>query len=136
MAEPHHGEVLPGGAEASAILRGAGATLAILFGSRARGDARASSDWDVGVLGLTADREQVAHSLAEVLGAPVDVVELERASPLLCDRAMREGQVLLDADGSRFARFASLTLRRFEDTAKHRRAVDASLRAFSERRTR
>lgn len=109
--------------------------LAILFGSRARGDARADSDWDVGVIGAS-DREALQARLSAILGADVDLVDLRRASPLLCDRAMREGRVLFDADGSEYARFASLTLRRYADTEKLRRAQAESLREFTARYTR
>src|SRR6476619_5311246 len=97
--------------------------LAILFGSRARGQAGPSSDWDVGLVRWMGE-------LASVVGAEVDLVDLRKAPPLLAHRAVTEGKVLLDRSGHEFASFASLALRKYWDTAKFRRMQEESLRRF------
>ena len=68
----------------------------VLFGSRARGEAAATSDWDFGYL---ADREfDPAAFLAAIvyeLGTEeVDLVDLSTASGLLRFRAARDGRLL------------------------------------------
>jgi predicted nucleotidyltransferase len=82
-------------------------SLIVLFGSRARGDARADSDWDIAfaaaggldVLALRAD-------LVEALGSDrVDVVDLERASALLRYRVARDGVPLFERPPASFERF-------------------------------
>ncbi len=105
--------------------------LAILFGSRARGQAGPSSDWDVGlVLSRPVDLLRWMSELASLVGGEVDLVDLRQAPPLLAHRAVTEGQVLLDRTGSEFASFASLALRKYWDTAKFRRMQEESLRRF------
>lgn len=85
----------------------AGIRLAVLHGSRARGDAGPHSDWDVGVLATPdADLTAFVAALTQVLGTDaVDVVDLERASALLRFRAARDGVVLLEREAELFVRF-------------------------------
>lgn len=111
-------------------LRAHGARLVILFGSRASGHARPDSDWDLGVLWAEAPPPSLDAELEQRLGGRVDLIDLRRAPPLLLMACVRHGQVLFDATGSEFARFASLALRRYEDTKKLRRLQEASLQAF------
>jgi hypothetical protein len=85
-----------------------GLAAAWLFGSAARGEARPGSDVDVAVLlrddpeptlaGLRAD---LADSLTEALGRPVDLVVLNGAPVDLVHRVLRDGVLLLDRDPSR-----------------------------------
>ena len=78
---------------------------AYLFGSRARGLAGPGSDWDVAVwfarmeafARLTSRLDLQSH-LADILGAPVDLVDLNEASPLLCHEVLRGRIVLVDKD--------------------------------------
>lgn len=84
---------------------------AYLFGSLARGEARAHSDVDVAVYvdprtrttvgeGLGLDAE-IAADLMRALGSnQVDVVLLDAASPLLYHRVLRDGVRLLSRDAS------------------------------------
>jgi predicted nucleotidyltransferase len=110
-------------------------SLAILFGSRAGQRANAASDWDVAVLGAAStDLDRLSATLERDLGGRVDLVDLSRADPLLCMEVVRGGIVLVDRTGSEFARFASLSLRRYEDTKKLRAAQRASLDVFLEQR--
>ena len=73
--------------------------LAILFGSRARGNARPDSDVDIGILpsdpALSLTQElALAGELERAVGAPVDLVRLDQASPTLRWRVARDGVVL------------------------------------------
>lgn len=76
-------------------LRGHDARV-FLFGSRARGDERATSDIDVAVLPLTplergviaAIRDELAESHVPFV---VDLVDLSETSPALRERALEEG---------------------------------------------
>jgi len=115
----------------TAALRVSGVSLAVLFGSRATGRATAKSDWDVGVIappGL--DLLRLSAELGAAVGGRIDVVNLRRAPPLLCYLAAREGRVLVDESGAEFPQFASLSLRRYVDTEKLRRAQSESLERF------
>ena len=111
--------------------------LAVLFGSRARNQSRADSDWDIGILpgSVPVDLLRLAAELGRLVKGRVDVVNLRRAPPLLCMAVVQEGRVLVDRTGSEWARFASLSLRRYSDTAKLRRAQNESLDAFIAQRT-
>lgn len=112
-------------------LRAAGVTLAMLFGSRATGRAKPASDWDLGIIGGNpAGRDLLQAELEQALGSRVDLIDLRRAPPLLAMAVVREGKVLVDSTGSEFAQFASLSLRRYEDTRKLRKAQDESLKVF------
>lgn len=83
-----------------------------LFGSVARGTARASSDVDLGVLfsapppptldGLLLGLE---GEIEREVGLPVQVVVLNAAAPDLVHRVLRDGRLLLDRDRSLRIRF-------------------------------
>lgn len=73
--------------------------LAILFGSRARGRAHARSDVDVAILPADADLTLAAEhrlmgEIERAMGAPVDLVRIDRARPGLRWRIARDGVVL------------------------------------------
>lgn len=81
---------------------------AYLFGSRARGDARADSDVDVGLLyasapppTLAAQPYELQADLAERIGLAVQLVVLNSAPPDLLHRVLRDGILLIDANRSR-----------------------------------
>jgi predicted nucleotidyltransferase len=76
-------------------------SLAVLFGSRARGDEHASSDIDLLVqLRGGTNARQLASRLSGRLGHPVQLVLLEDAerTPLLLSEVLNEGRVLVDRD--------------------------------------
>ncbi|MGH9368269.1 MAG: type VII toxin-antitoxin system MntA family adenylyltransferase antitoxin [Thermoanaerobaculia bacterium] len=85
---------------------------AYLFGSQARGTARAASDIDVALL-LEKDPEPKLQSTARrlegdlerALRRPVEVLVLNRAAPDLVHRVLRDGRVLLDRDRPARLRF-------------------------------
>ncbi|MDN5748467.1 MAG: nucleotidyltransferase domain-containing protein [Pseudonocardia sp.] len=84
-----------------------GASLAVLHGSRARGDGALDADWDIGV--LADDDTDPAALVAALTGVlrtdAVDVVDLRRASALLRFRAARDGVALLERPPGEFLRF-------------------------------
>ena len=76
-----------------------GLELLVLFGSRARGDVHAASDWDFGYLAESSlDVGRLLADLVEAIGSDrVDLVDLNRASGLLRYRAARDGHPLFEA---------------------------------------
>lgn len=79
--------------------------LLVLHGSRARGDAGPSSDWDLGYLG-PADPAALVAAAVELLGTEaVDVTDLARASALLRFRAARDGVALVERSPEAFLQF-------------------------------
>ncbi|HEY0782437.1 MAG TPA: nucleotidyltransferase domain-containing protein [Thermoanaerobaculia bacterium] len=96
----------------SALAERHGLAAAYLFGSVARGEGRAGSDLDVGVLysseppatldGLGFDLQ---GDLEAAVGRAVDLVVLNRAPIDLVMRVLRDGVILLDRDRSRRIRF-------------------------------
>jgi predicted nucleotidyltransferase len=82
-----------------------GVRLAVLYGSLARGDEDAGSDLDL-LVSLAGDRPSAGFGLdvrlQPVCGRRVDVARLERVesrAPLLLERVLDEGRVLVDRDG-------------------------------------
>lgn len=84
-----------------------GLAAAYLFGSESRGEARADSDVDVGLLyesppppTLEARPFMAAAELASLLRRPVDLVVLNDAPPDLVHRVLRDGVLLLQPNPS------------------------------------
>jgi uncharacterized protein len=79
-----------------------GLVLLLLFGSRARGDARPDSDWDFGYLAEDGfDPDAFLASLVRVLGSDrIDLVDLGRASGQLRYRAAADGVVISERPGA------------------------------------
>jgi len=89
-----------------------GALAVYLFGSVARGEGRADSDVDVGVLfettppsSLQAPQFRMEGELERLLHREVQVIALNRASPDLVHRVLRDGRLLLDRDPAARIRF-------------------------------
>lgn len=115
---------------------------AYLFGSRARGDARAGSDVDVAVYvdaaaaaaGGFGYEAELATALMRLLGtSAVDVVLLNAAPPLLYHRVLRDGVRLLARDLAATTTREGRALSRYCDfvpqLAKIERAASARIRA-------
>jgi predicted nucleotidyltransferase len=114
------------------------ARLVVLYGSLARGDEDAGSDLDL-LVSLAGNRSTVSPDLVvrleEVAGRRVDVAQLERvekAAPLLLERVLDEGRVLIDRDGQ----WQDLRRRRPAIRTRaqraHRRQMKAAMRAIEE----
>jgi predicted nucleotidyltransferase len=83
-----------------------GLQLLILHGSRARGDARADSDWDFAWLGDDVDPDRLMAMLAEATKADrVDLADLRRAGALLRYRVARDGVVVFEREPAVFLDF-------------------------------
>ena len=105
-----------------------GALAVYLFGSVARGEARPDSDVDVGVLyavappaTLTAPQFALEAELERILGRPVQVVALNRASADLVHRVLRDGRLGLDLDAAARIRFEVQRRNEYFDLAPVRR---------------
>ncbi|MCF8009851.1 MAG: nucleotidyltransferase domain-containing protein [Clostridiales bacterium] len=101
--------------------------LAVLFGSRALGQARQDSDWDIAFLlkkdclprsGIEVNRlkrELIKDLSAFLETSKIDLVLLNHVSPLLRFQVARTGCPVYQEYPGRFADFASLALRQNED---------------------
>ncbi|MCR4405968.1 MAG: nucleotidyltransferase domain-containing protein [Anaerolineae bacterium] len=107
-----------------------GVILAYLFGSQAEGTAGPLSDVDIAVLlGPEVPRERWGDVQLDLIGDlaslfhrdDVDVVILNRASPLLAHRVTTRGQVIYEPDPLARTRFEVEALRRYVDTEPLRR---------------
>lgn len=83
-----------------------------LYGSFARGTARADSDLDIGILlkiipqaTLESQPYEREAELERTLGRPVQIVILNRAPVDLRARVLREGRLIVDRDPSARIRF-------------------------------
>jgi predicted nucleotidyltransferase len=99
-----------------------GIAAAWLFGSVARGTARAGSDVDVGVLfqedpprTLDGYRFDLEAELETLLHLPVQLVVLNRAPVDLVQRVLRDGKLLVNQDPSRRIRFEVRTRNEYWD---------------------
>lgn len=100
--------VLPDGVRD--IARRAGVDLFVLFGSRARGEARSDSDWDFAYRvtrdGAGFDPDGLQAELVGALGSDrIDLVDLNRGSALLRFRIASEGSLILQSEPNGFEDF-------------------------------
>jgi predicted nucleotidyltransferase len=83
--------------------------LAVLFGSAAKGQDRAGSDLDVGVLagpeGPAYDLATLRVRLERETGRVVDLIQLDSAPPLLRMEIGRHGRVLFEREAGAWALF-------------------------------
>jgi len=96
--EYHSGQIPEGVVD---VFRRYNVILAYLFGSRARGDAREDSDYDIAVLTSgdvsIVDVIRLAVEIAEALEAPpdkIDVVVLNKADKIVKARILKEGKLI------------------------------------------
>jgi predicted nucleotidyltransferase len=84
-----------------------GLHLLVVHGSRARGDARASSDWDFAYIAEPGfDASLLYADLATALGTDrVDLADLGSVGGLVRYRAARDGTVLVESEPGLFDRF-------------------------------
>lgn len=114
-----------------------GVTLAIVFGSTARGQEHAGSDLDVAVVcapQLSCDVLELSARLSVATGREVDVVDCAQAPIPLLDSIITEGVVVFERERGAEAQFRSRTLAMLEtDRPWYRRMRDAWLQRVAER---
>ncbi len=102
-----------------------GVRLALLFGSRARGNPSPQSDIDLAVDAPGVDQNALAAFLSQSVGAEVDVVPLADASIPLLEALVRDGIVVYQSRGQAAA-WRSRVLAQLEtDRPWYRRMRDA-----------
>jgi predicted nucleotidyltransferase len=107
----------------------AGLRLVVLFGSVARGGARADSDVDIGVLGGGFWQQlALGSALAGELGREPHVVDLRHASDVLSYEVARAGVPLFESEPFAWARFQATAASRYFDFQCARERCAAGLR--------
>jgi predicted nucleotidyltransferase len=105
--------------------------LALLFGSRARGEARPGSDIDVAVVGGAIDTIGLAIELTDALGIQVDVVDLSSDPPFaLLLAVLEDGVRIHEGRPGAYGRLLSHSLMVLETDLPAYRAMQ---RAFVQR---
>ena len=82
--------------------------MAFLFGSRAKGYDRASSDWDIGVYLITEDRakeQELWGAVEKIVRTEVDLVVLNRAPAIISWNIVRTGIPLIIRNRGQYLRF-------------------------------
>ncbi len=102
-----------------------------VFGSEAHGRARPDSDIDLAALFRTRPQPLAVlgarGDLEEILGREVDLVDLDRASPILAMQVLKHGRLLLDRDPRRRIAFVVRTRSLYEDLKILRRGSEKRL---------
>jgi uncharacterized protein len=104
-----------------------------LFGSEASGLAGPSSDIDLAGLFRVRlsplELLEAGDALGELLGRDVDLVDLDRVSPIIAMQVLRRGRLLIDADPRRRHQMISATASRYEDLKIVRREAEHAMLA-------
>lgn len=87
-----------------------GVSLALLFGSRARGTARDSSDVDVAISAAGLDLADLAATLSDACGKMVDVVSLDDPGFPLLEELVRDAELIHEGWPGRYAEWRSRAL--------------------------
>jgi len=109
-----------------------GLELVLLFGSIVTGKVHRRSDIDLGFLFEgEVDILALTNKVIRLLKSDrVDVVDLQKASPLLKFSAVKRSEVLFEKRPGIFSVFSSLAFRRFVDTKKLRDAQHSAVLDF------
>lgn len=118
--------------EAAQVLdRLSGLATLWVFGSRAKGTARSDSDLDLAALFdrplQPAELADIAADLSVAIGLPVDLVDLDRASPILAHQVLKYGRLLVDRDPARRRRFFVRHVSVYDDLKILRREAEKAL---------
>ena len=101
--------------------------LALLFGSSAAGELRQDSDVDVAVLTRSrltpTHRREMIRAIAEIVGRPVDLVDLRTAGVPVTSEALRHGVRLIQRRPGIFAELLSRTLKDAADFLPYRERI-------------
>jgi len=104
----------------------------LVFGSRAKGRESPGSDYDIAILiaGPAPGWESVRRlqlDLEETLGAEVDLVILDDASPILAMQVLRDGRALVCRDPQALENFTVATLTDYADLKIVRAPIERRL---------
>jgi uncharacterized protein len=105
---------------------GARLQAAWLFGSRARGEERPGSDYDLAVLTqppLGLDRLIVAERIARDLGADVDLIDLRTATATLAWEVITTGRLFVEVDEAATSQFVRRARFDADDELRRNRIV-------------
>ncbi len=110
----------------------------LLFGSRATGRERSTSDFDLAILlgGPVPDPMALAEirtDLEDVLGHDVNLVALDEASPIIRMEALRAHRLLRCRDPELFERFVVRTLGEYFDLKRVREPIERALLSRGDR---
>jgi predicted nucleotidyltransferase len=102
-----------------------------LYGSAAKGTDRKDSDLDLGALFTRRpsgyDLFKAALELEDLLGRKVDLVDLDRAGPILGMQVLKHGRLLIDAVPRRRYEFFARTVGLYEDLKIQRRPAEKAM---------
>jgi uncharacterized protein len=102
-----------------------------LFGSAATGMATTDSDIDLAALfrrrPSAVELLEARQQLGSLVSRDVDLVDLDRAPPVLLMQVLRHGQLLLDREPARRMRLVAAAPGRYEDLKIVRREAEQSL---------
>ena len=104
-----------------------------LYGSEAIGSAGPFSDIDLAGLFRSQpsalDLLEARGALGALLGRDIDLVDLDRASPIVAMQVLRHGRLLVDADPRRRHQAVSSAVSRYEDLRIVRREAERTMLA-------
>ena len=105
--------------------------LAFLFGSFAKGQARPSSDVDIGVLFSSVPGIDALTSLTDDLSSlvrkEIDLAVLNEASPILKMQVLKSGILLYAKDKKYYHQFFVDTVNQYDDLKQVRRPIEESI---------
>ncbi len=115
--------------------------LLILFGSRARGEHRPDSDWDLAISHDETNRQthikeisndyltslSILSELFEINRDSIDLIELDRCSPLMKYQVARDGKLIYEKNTGDFLKFRVRAWKEYADTAKFRKIQKDSI---------
>jgi predicted nucleotidyltransferase len=107
-----------------------GVDAAWLFGSQTR-TPRATSDIDLAVLfrtpPTTLELLETRAELESLAGRPVDIVDLDHASPIIAFQALKTGRLVADRNGPRRVDFTAHLPGRYEDVKRVRQTIEETI---------
>ncbi|TRT90339.1 MAG: nucleotidyltransferase domain-containing protein [Microcystis aeruginosa Ma_AC_P_19900807_S299] len=115
--------------------------LLILFGSRACGEHKPDSDWDLAISYDETNRQtgikeisndyltylSILSELFEINRDLIDLIELDRCSPLMKYQVARDGKLIYEKNTGDFLKFRVRAWKEYADTAKFRKIQKDSI---------